>query len=197
MLAGGGDQVIVTKLHLPPEIPMLIALAVIRSLLLVACYSSGVPGGIFAPMLSIGAAIGLAYGGGVALVLPALGLEPGMFAVAAMGALFAAMVRAPLTGTVVVLEMTGNIGLTFAIMITTLAATFTAESLGGRRSMRNWRKPPELTCGRLQHLCGMAPHPRRQTNASYHAMPARRRLPSRRSLRLPVPFMVPQLKALT
>lgn len=132
LLAGGGDQVIENKLQVPPELIVLIVLALARALLLVAGYSSGVPGGIFAPMLSIGVAIGLAYGGAVALVLPGLGLHPGLFGVAAMGALFAAMVRAPLTGIVVVLEMTGNIELTFAIMITTLAATFTAEALGGR-----------------------------------------------------------------
>jgi hypothetical protein len=52
--------------------------------------------------------------------------------VAAMGALFAATVRAPLTGVVLAIELTGAQDLTLPIILTCLTATFAAEKLGGR-----------------------------------------------------------------
>lgn len=49
-----------------------------------------------------------------------------------MGALFAATVRAPLTGIVLVLEMTDNYQLILPMIITCLGATMLAQLLGGR-----------------------------------------------------------------
>ena len=68
----------------------------------------------------------------VAGLAPGLGLSPGLFAVAAMGALFAATVRAPLTGIILVIELTGALDLGLPIILTCLGATFTAEALGGQ-----------------------------------------------------------------
>ncbi|MGL5726860.1 MAG: chloride channel protein, partial [Plesiomonas sp.] len=52
--------------------------------------------------------------------------------IAGMGALFAATVRAPLTGLVLVLEMTENYQLILPMLITVLGATLLAQALGGR-----------------------------------------------------------------
>jgi CIC family chloride channel protein len=71
-------------------------------------YSVGVPGGIFAPMLALGTVAGLSFGYVVQGIIPNLELHSGLFAIAAMGALFAATVRAPLTGIVLVAEMTAS-----------------------------------------------------------------------------------------
>ena len=49
-----------------------------------------------------------------------------------MGALFAATVRAPITGIVLVTEMTDNYQLILPMMITTVGATLVAQWLGGR-----------------------------------------------------------------
>ncbi|VEB72117.1 H(+)/Cl(-) exchange transporter ClcA [Providencia rustigianii] len=49
-----------------------------------------------------------------------------------MGALFAATVRAPLTGIVLVLEMTDNYQLILPMIITCIGATIVAQLLGGR-----------------------------------------------------------------
>ena len=49
-----------------------------------------------------------------------------------MGALFAATVRAPLTGIVLVLEMTNNYQLILPMIITCIGATMVAQFLGGR-----------------------------------------------------------------
>ncbi|OOF06125.1 ClC family H(+)/Cl(-) exchange transporter, partial [Salinivibrio sp. MA427] len=72
------------------------------------------------------------YGLVVANMYPDMGIEPGMFAIAGMGALFAATVRAPITGILLVIEMTNNYYLILPLIITTLGATLVAQLLGGQ-----------------------------------------------------------------
>ncbi|RIK38030.1 MAG: H(+)/Cl(-) exchange transporter ClcA [Chloroflexi bacterium] len=79
-----------------------------RFLLTMTSYGTGAPGGIFAPLLVLGALIGSAVGQIAHLVLPDVVARPEIFAVVGMAAYFAAIVRAPLTGVVLILEMTGN-----------------------------------------------------------------------------------------
>ena len=67
---------------------------------------------------------------GLAWVAPALILAV-VFAIAGMGAMFAATVRAPVTGIVLTLEMTGNYGQTLPLMVACAASVFTAHLLGG------------------------------------------------------------------
>lgn len=55
-----------------------------------------------------------------------------MFAIAGMGALFAATVRAPITGILLVIEMTHNYDLILPLIITSLGATLVAQMLGGQ-----------------------------------------------------------------
>jgi CIC family chloride channel protein len=50
-------------------------------------------------------------------------IQPGMFAIAGMGALFAASVRSPITGVVLVVEMTQNYSLILPLMITCITST--------------------------------------------------------------------------
>ena len=71
-----------------------------RFVLTLGSYGSGAPGGIFAPLLALGAVIGLFVGGAVAREFPYAGVVPGAFAVVGMAAYFTAIVRAPLTGIV-------------------------------------------------------------------------------------------------
>ena len=79
--------------------------------------SIGGSGGVFAPSLFIGAMAGMAFGT-VAhhLFGPAIG-PPAMYAVVAMGGVFAAAAQAPLTAIASVAEMTGNFSLTLPIML--------------------------------------------------------------------------------
>jgi len=65
-------------------------------------------------------------------LFPAYHLDAGTFAIAGMGALLAASVRAPLTGIVLVLEMTDNYQLILPMIITCLGATLLAQFLGGK-----------------------------------------------------------------
>jgi len=71
---------------------------------------AGIPGGIFAPSLAVGAALGSELG-------PWLPMTPyGAVVVLTMAAYFAGVVQAPLTALVIVTEMTGNRGLTLPLM---------------------------------------------------------------------------------
>lgn len=81
---------------------------IIRFLLTNLSYGSGVPGGIFAPLLVLGALIGLAVGEVTQMIMPTAVPVPAVFAVVGMAAYFTAIVRAPLTGVVLIIEMTGN-----------------------------------------------------------------------------------------
>jgi chloride channel protein, CIC family len=79
--------------------------------------SIGGSGGVFAPSLFIGAMAGMAFGEGVhALFGPSVG-PPALYAVVAMGGVFAGAAQAPLTAIASVLEMTGNFGITIPVML--------------------------------------------------------------------------------
>src|SRR5262249_13154859 len=80
------------------------------------------PGGLFAPMLVLGAQLGLFFGILCRLTFPELGVQPVAFAVVGMAAFFTGVVRAPVTGIVLVIEMTAG----FTMLLPMLAACFTA-----------------------------------------------------------------------
>ncbi len=88
--------------------------------------------GIFAPMLALGTLFGYAFGVTVKGIYPELDIDPGMFAIAGMGALFAATVRAPITGILLVIEMTNNYYLILPLIATSLGAVVVAHMFGGQ-----------------------------------------------------------------
>jgi CIC family chloride channel protein len=95
-------------------------------------YAPGLPGGLFAPLLAIGAAAGLLLGMGAESMVPALVTPLAAFAAAGMGALFVAVVGAPLTGIALVVEMTGATTL-FVPLLTTCASALAVPALLGCR----------------------------------------------------------------
>ena len=89
----------------------------------------GGSGGVFAPSLFIGATSGMAFGEIAGHLLgPAAG-QPALYAVVAMGAVFAAAARAPLTSVASVVEMTGDYTLTLPVMLAVAIATATSRVL--------------------------------------------------------------------
>jgi len=112
-----------------------IALAVIplwfllRFGLTLMSYGTGAPGGIFAPLLVLGALIGLATGEIAHLFAPTAVPQPAVFAVVGMAAYFTAIVRAPLTGIVLILEMTGNYSQMLPLLVSCFSAYAVAEVL--------------------------------------------------------------------
>jgi chloride channel protein, CIC family len=89
----------------------------------------GGSGGIFAPSLFIGVTSGMAYGDLAGHVFgPAAG-QPALYAVVAMGAVFASAARAPLTSLASVVEMTGDFALTLPVMLAVAIAAALSRAL--------------------------------------------------------------------
>jgi chloride channel protein, CIC family len=121
-LVGGGDNLTQRTLMGGEAWLVLPIVFAIRLILGAFSYAAGTPGGLFAPMLVLGAQIGLFVGLGFALLLPDAGLQPEGFALVGMAAFFTGVVRAPLTGIVLVTEMTANV----TLLLPMLGACFVA-----------------------------------------------------------------------
>lgn len=86
---------------------------------------SGIPGGIFAPSLAVGAGLGSTIG----LVL---GAGSGLAATLGMAGYFAGVVQAPMTAFVIILEMTGNHGNVIPLMLASVLGFGTARLVSGQ-----------------------------------------------------------------
>lgn len=97
--------------------------------LTVLSYGTGTAGGIFAPMLALGALVGLGVGQAGHALAPQVVTQPAVFAVVGMAAYFTAVVRAPLTGILLIVEMTGSYAQMLPLLVACFCAYATAELL--------------------------------------------------------------------
>ena len=88
-------------------------------------YSSGAPGGLFAPALIMGSSLGY-------IVAVVFGTNTALYALAGMGAFFTGIVRVPVTATVIVFEMTADFNLVLPLMLTCAISYIVAESVFSR-----------------------------------------------------------------
>ena len=128
-LVGGGDVLTQTILVDPNAFGGLLTVFLVRFLLGPWSYAARVPGGIFVPLLVLGASSGALFAGVLNHFVPLLGLSPVACGVVGMAALFSACVRAPLTGIVLTVEMTGRGDLTLGLLGTSLMAMLVAMLL--------------------------------------------------------------------
>jgi CIC family chloride channel protein len=91
--------------------------------------SIGGSGGVFAPSLFIGAMAGMAFGDAAHGVFGGAVGPPAMYAVIAMGGVFAGATHAPLTAVASVVEMTGNFTLTVPVMLVAAIAAAVSKRL--------------------------------------------------------------------
>ncbi len=90
----------------------------------------GASGGIFSPALFMGATLGAAFGGLVALMLPgSTSLVPGEMALVGMGAIVGAATGAPLTGIVMIFEMTRDYAIIVPLVIAVAIAVGVRQTL--------------------------------------------------------------------
>ncbi|MCW3097487.1 MAG: Chloride channel core [Chthonomonadaceae bacterium] len=127
---GGGHMLAERFLDGRAALAMIPAWFLLRFVLSMASYGTGAPGGIFAPLLVLGALIGLGVGETTHLLVPHLVPNPAIFAVVGMAAYFTAIVRAPLTGIVLIIEMTGNYAQMLPLLVACFCAYIVAEGLG-------------------------------------------------------------------
>jgi CIC family chloride channel protein len=100
----------------------LITIFLVRFLIGPWSYAAGCPGGLFAPLLLLGAASGAVFAEILNRVMPGANVSPEACAIVGMGALFTASVRAPLTGIVLTVEMTGRADLSLGLLAASLTA---------------------------------------------------------------------------
>jgi CIC family chloride channel protein len=121
-LVGGGDAITQSVLAGSESFVMVALVFILRFGLGTLSYAAGTPGGLFAPMLVLGSQIGLLFGTLGKHWFPSVAAHPTAFAVVGMAAFFTAVVRAPVTGIVLVAEMTDS----FTLLLPMLGACFAA-----------------------------------------------------------------------
>jgi len=155
-ITGGGYPTLALALtgFLPANV--MVGLCVLKLAATVCSYASGGVGGILAPALFIGGMLG----GTVGYVDVALFHHStdsiGAFALVGMGAVFAGIIRAPMTSVVIIFEMTGSYGLILPLMIANMSAYALA---------RHWRHLPIYEALLLQDGVAL-PHKRPVTEGA-------------------------------
>ncbi|MDZ8119426.1 chloride channel protein [Pontiella agarivorans] len=90
---------------------------------------SGLPGGLFAPCLFVGAVAGGAFGHVMATLMPGADISPGAYALVGMGAFLAATTHAPMTAIFLLFEITDSYEVIIPIMLTCVIGTAIARHL--------------------------------------------------------------------
>lgn len=129
-VVGGGHRIVEDMLTGQTALAVLAGIFVLRFAMTLLSYGSGAPGGIFAPLLVLGAALGLAVGAVAERFDPEIAGHRAIFAVVGMAAYFSAIVRAPLTAIVLMVEMTANYSLVLPLVVACLTAYGLADFLG-------------------------------------------------------------------
>jgi chloride channel protein, CIC family len=128
-LIGTGDNIMQSVLGDGVAAREILIILAVRFFLGGACYAARTPGGLFAPLLALGALIGFLFGTLCEVAFPAMGIEPQAFAVIGMAAFFTGVVRAPVTGIVLVIEMTAAYTTLFPMLVTCFTAMLAATLL--------------------------------------------------------------------
>ena len=154
---GGGELLIPGLVTGNLSIQILLLLCLLRFVGVMLSYPVGVPGGIFAPLLTLATTVGLIAALLLEMAVPLPPLAGAAFAIAAMGGLFSASIRAPLVGVVLAAELTGGYALILPLIVTCVTANAVAQALGSRplyvllleRTLRLAGKlpPPPVTTG--------------------------------------------------
>lgn len=125
---GRGYETIGELLH-GNAAPVLLILAWVLAKLLAsgASFGSWGSGGIFAPVLFVGAGVGAAFGQLVAPLFPELSLSPGAYALVGMAAVMSGVTHAPMSSIVIVFELSGSYSLILPLLLAAVIATLVSD----------------------------------------------------------------------
>lgn len=126
---GAGYTAIDQAIHGQFVLHILLLLAVFKIIATTLSFSSGTPGGMFAPTLFIGAMLGAAVGAFEKHYFPHLTGSTGSYALVGMGVLFAAFLRCPLTSVFMVLEVSGNYSVILPVILANTIAYVISRTL--------------------------------------------------------------------
>ncbi len=131
IILGGGHGLVGEVAKGEMTIIFLLVLLLGKFLFSTLSFSSGVPGGIFLPLLVLGALTGATFG---TIMSEFFDLDSSLivsFVILGMTGYFAAIVRAPITGVILITEMTGDFRSLLALSTVALVAYTVADLLGG------------------------------------------------------------------
>ncbi len=130
-LLGGGNSVINSLSISNPTLATVVIYLTIRFILSMISYGSGLPGGIFLPILTLGSLSGLAFGLFFENMQLLNAQSLPLFIVLGMSGYFGAISKAPLTAMILVTEMVGDLGQLMIIGIVTIVAYLMMDLLKG------------------------------------------------------------------
>jgi chloride channel protein, CIC family len=150
-LAGGGENLTRSVLVGRLGLTTLEVVLALRFLIGPISYAAGTPGGLFMPLLMVGAACGATFAELLTKTF-STAVSPVDCAIIGMAGLFSAIVRAPLTGIALVIEMTGRADLSLSILAASITAAIIAAWLGsppiydslGRRMLADPSRAPHV-----------------------------------------------------
>ena len=129
---GGGHELITSLFTGNPSLTILVILVLVKFLFTMASYGSGAPGGIFLPLLAIGALIGNVYGITLVHLVHFNSIYINNFIILAMAGYFTAVVRAPITGIILLTEMTGSFSQLLSLSVVSIVAYIMADILASK-----------------------------------------------------------------
>lgn len=124
-----GGHAIVEELTLNTTISLLLLMLIAKFLFSIISFGSGAPGGIFFPLLIIGGTFGALFG---YISINYLGISSEFFnnfIILSMAGYFTAIVRAPITGIILITEMTGSFSHLLSLTIVSMISYITADLL--------------------------------------------------------------------
>ena len=129
---GGGHHIISHLSDVGMTVGMMLLLLIGKFVFTMICFCSGAPGGIFFPLLVLGALSGGIIGSGACALL---GLPESYminFLLLGMTGMFSGIVRAPITGIILVAEMSGSLTQFAGLVIVSVVSALTANMLGSK-----------------------------------------------------------------
>lgn len=126
-LLGSGHNLIDALTHGELALTSVVFLLVAKFVFSAICFGSGAPGGIFFPLLVLGAFIGGIFG---MVGTTYFGMSPeyiNNFVLLAMAGYFTAIVRAPITGIILIFEMTGSLSQMLSLSVVSIVAYVVAS----------------------------------------------------------------------
>ena len=125
---GAGYESIDQAMHDQFTWKVLTVLVVLKMVATTLSFSSGTPGGMFAPTLFIGAMLGGVVGAVEHWIFPSLTGSTATYVLVGMGVLFAGFLRVPMTSVFMVLEVSGNYSVIVPVIVAnTLAYVISRE----------------------------------------------------------------------
>lgn len=128
-VAGNGYEPLNAMLDTPMTVRAITLLVVGKVVATSASVASGVPGGVFTPMLLVGAAVGTLWAHVIALAA-STHVNVGSYALVGMAAVTAGSIHAPLTASVMVFELSGDYLIVLPLILATVLSTYISKAIG-------------------------------------------------------------------